>query len=225
MSAEGLLRYDLPLFAGVTAADMEGLQPDYSERRFKSWQTIFNHLDDSHDVYFLRSGSLLVVYWTPEGREVIFSRFDAGTYLGELAALDGGERSLAAVARTPSSVIVLKQQSFLDIFNRIPSVRDKVVRGLVARVRNLTTRNVELAAFSVEQRVASFLTSLAMERGQLMRGGLVTNAPTHAEIAATIGANREMVSRTVTKLCRRGAIRSGRQRIEIIDPDILSAGL
>ena len=43
-----------------------------------------------------------------------------------------------------------------------------------------------------------------------------------AEIAASIGANREMVSRAVTQLVKKKAIRSARQRIELVNPDILS---
>jgi CRP-like cAMP-binding protein len=51
---------------------------------------------------------------------------------------------------------------------------------------------------------------------------VIKNAPTHSEIAGTIGANREMVSRSISKLVKRGGIKSSRQRIEIIDPEVLS---
>ena len=42
-------------------------------------------------------------------------------------------------------------------------------------------------------------------------------------IAASIGANREIVSRTMTKLARRDILRTARQRIELLNPDALSA--
>jgi len=93
---------------------------------------------------------------------------------------------------------------------------------VVGRVRSLTMRNMELTTFSVEQRVVSYLIALAMARGQLEEGGLLDDAPTHAEIAASIGANREMVSRTMTRLGRKGLVRTARQKIEILDPDALS---
>jgi CRP-like cAMP-binding protein len=51
---------------------------------------------------------------------------------------------------------------------------------------------------------------------------LLADAPTHAGIAASIGANRETVSRTMTRLGRKGLVRTARQKIEIRDPDALS---
>ena len=98
----GLLSFDLPLLAGVRAADLAGIDVQFQERSLAGWEVLFNQQDMSRDVYFLLSGALLAVYWTPEGREIIFSRFSTGSYLGELAALDDGDRSLAVVARAPT---------------------------------------------------------------------------------------------------------------------------
>ena len=219
----GLLSFDLPLLAGVRAADLAGIDVQFQERSLAGWEVLFNQQDMSRDVYFLLSGALLAVYWTPEGREIIFSRFSTGSYLGELAALDDGDRSLAVVARAPTRVLVMPQKSFLSLFENVALVRHRVVTDLVSRVRALTARNMELTSFTVEQRVVSYLIALAVERGQLETGGVLDHAPTHAEIAASIGANREIVSRTMTKLARRDILRTARQRIELLNPDALSA--
>jgi len=126
------------------------------------------------------------------------------------------------VARRPSRLIVMPQAVFLALIDRVAVIRARVFADVVGRVRNLTMRNMELTTFSVEQRVVSYLIALAMARGQLEEGGLLDDAPTHAEIAASIGANREMVSRTMTRLGRKGLVRTARQKIEILDPDALS---
>ncbi|WP_430449302.1 Crp/Fnr family transcriptional regulator [Rhodophyticola sp.] len=222
MTGRRLLTYGLPLLAGLKDDDLAGIPLNFKEKNLDPWELLFNHEDSSRDVYFLLSGALLAVYWTKEGREVIFSRFATGSYLGELSALDGGHRSLAVVARSPAKVLILPQAAFLDLFDKVPVLRTRIARDLVARIRALTARNLELTTFSVEQRVASFLIGLAMERGRLEIGGILDDAPTHAEIAASIGANREMVSRTMTKLGRRGLLKSSRQRIELLNPGALS---
>lgn len=222
MSRGDLLAFGLPLFAGLGEADLAGLGITFQEKSFGAWELLFNQQDTSRDVHFLLSGTLLAIYWTREGREIIFSRFAQGSYFGELAALDGGDRSLAVVARRPARVLVIPQATFLSMFHDNAVLRDRITRDLVARIRSLTARNLELTTFSVEQRVASFLIGLAAERERLQVGGILDDAPTHAEIAASIGANREMVSRTMTRLGRKGVVRSARQRIEILDPDALS---
>ncbi|HEY9039005.1 MAG TPA: Crp/Fnr family transcriptional regulator [Roseovarius sp.] len=222
MSAARILDFDLPLLEGIGASDLAGIDLNYREKSLGAWEVLFNQQDSSRDVYFLLSGALLAVYWTPEGREIIYSRFATGSYFGELSALDDGRRSLAVVARRASRVLVLPQATFLALFEQVAPVRQRVVTELVSRVRILTARNMELTTYSVEQRVVSYLIALAVDRGRLEEGGVLDDAPTHAEIAASIGANREMVSRTMTALGRKGFVKSSRQRIELLDPDAMS---
>jgi CRP/FNR family transcriptional regulator, cyclic AMP receptor protein len=227
MTLDDLLAYGLPLFAGLTAADLgpaglAALDLPFTERRFSAWEILFNQEDRSRDVYFLISGALLALYWTKDGREIIFTRFATGACFGELAALDQGERSLAVVARADVVVLVLPGATFRAMFDAIPDLRWRITRDLVARIRGLTARNLELTTLSVEQRVASYLLALAVERGQLRQGGILDDAPTHADIAASIGSNREMVSRTMSGLAKKGAIQSSRMRIELLDPKVLA---
>lgn len=215
-------RYDLPLLRGLTPDELDSVNFSFQERNLRPWEILFNQQDRTRDVYFLLSGALLAVYWTEDGREVIFSQFTVGSYFGELAALDDGDRSLAVVAKRQTRIAVIPQACFLEIFNRFPIVRDRIIRGLVSRIRILTKRNLELATLTVEQRVATYLLGIALEQNQLVDGGVIRDAPTHAEIAASIGANREVVSRTMTHLGRKGAIKTARKRIEICNPSLLS---
>lgn len=224
MSLDTLLAHDLPLFRGLAPADFAGIEVPVTERRLGSWEILFHQKDRSRDVHFLLSGTLIALYWTADGREVIFTRFGLGDHFGELAALDDGDRSLAVVARSDVTVLSLPGPVFRQLFDQVPALRWRITQGLVSRIRALTLRNLELTTYSVEQRVASYLFGLAVDRGQLRAGGVIIEAPTHAEIAATIGSNREMVSRIMSGLAKRGAIKSARQRIELLDPTVLTAG-
>lgn len=223
MTVETLLARDLPLFRGLSAADFAGIDVPFTERRLRPWEILFHQKDPGGDVHFLLSGTLIALYWTAEGREVIFTRFAQGDHFGELAALDDGDRSLAVVARSDATVLTLPGTTFRALFDQVPALRWRITHGLVARIRSLTAKNLELTTSSVEQRVASYLFGLAVERGQLRAGGVIDDAPTHAEIAATIGSNREMVSRIMGGLAKRGAIKTARQRIELLDPKVLTA--
>jgi CRP/FNR family transcriptional regulator, cyclic AMP receptor protein len=220
-----LLSHNLPLFAGLAPGDFAGLAVPVTERRFAAWEIVFNQQDKTRDVHFLLSGTLMALYWTAEGREIIFTRFATGAYFGELAALDEGNRSLAVVARSDVSVLTIPAATFRALFDQVPALRWRITRDLVARIRTLTAKNLELTTNSVEERVASYLLGLAVDRGQLRAGGRIDDAPTHAEIAASIGSNREMVSRVMSGLAKRGGIRTSRQRIELLDPRVLTADL
>lgn len=220
--SDTLLRYDLPLLRGLDADDLRGLDIRCHLSRLSAWETLFQQSDTTRDLCFLVSGALMAIHWTEDGREIIFTRFQTGDHFGELAALDGGGRSLAIVAREPSQVLILERDSFLRLIDRLPAVRDRLLQSLVARIRQLTRRNLELVTQSVEQRVRSYLVSIFFERGCLHPGAFIDDMPTHSEIAASIGANREIVSRVLSHLRRDGMIRTGRQRIELVDPGRLA---
>ena len=222
MNAEKLLSYNLPLFEGLAPDDLNGIDIQISEHRLDAWQTVFDQEDASFDTYFLLSGAILAVFWTEEGREIVFSRFPEGSYFGELAALDNVPRSLAVFAKTEARVLSMKQATFLQLFKDVPLVCERVTQALVGRIRSLTERSMEMTTLSVEQRVGTYLLRLAAEHGKLSPGAVIENAPTHSEIAGSIGANREMVSRSISKYVKRGAIKSSRQRIEILNPEALS---
>ena len=115
MTVAKLLGYNLPLFADLTPADFDGVLIDISEHSLDTRQVLFDREDTTLDLYFLLSGTLLGVYWTSHGREIVYARFPVNGYFGELAALDGVPRSLAVIAKSPSKVLRLKRSGFLQI--------------------------------------------------------------------------------------------------------------
>ncbi len=222
MTPEKLLSYDLSLFKGMKPADFDGVPIEISEQRLDAGQKVFDQEEMSFDVHFLLSGALLAVFWTDQGREIVFTRFPVGSHFGELTAFDGSTRSLAVIAKTKTTLLVMKRETFLCLFASNAVVRERVTKGLVAKIRDLTARNMERTTMSVQERVRMYLLRLAVEHNKLTAGGLIENAPTHSEIAGSIGANREMVSRSISRLAKNGVIRAARQKIEILDPDALA---
>jgi CRP/FNR family cyclic AMP-dependent transcriptional regulator len=222
VNATQLLDHHLPLLKGVVRADLDGLNLAPKLLTLAAWQTLLHQGSDDRDVYFLLSGALLALHWSDDGKEVIFTRFRHGDLFGELAALDGGPRSLTVVARADATVLRLTQQDFLTLIDRVPLVRRRVLRSLCDRIRDLTRRNLAQVTQSADQRLRGYLLSFAIERGQLHPGASIGDVPTHAEIAATIGATREIVSRNLSELRRQGVIRTGRGRIDLLDPSALS---
>ncbi len=215
----------IPLFDDVPRAQIDGLGLRWSVAEIPAGNTIFSEGDDSRDVMFLLSGRLIAVYWTAEGRQVVFTRFPIGSSRGELSAIDEKARSLGIFAKTDARLLRLEQASYLRLIDDVPLIRERILHDLVARIRSLTDKTLELTTLSIDKRVCLFLVRLAIESNKLCPGGKIEKAPTHAEIANMIGANREVVSRTISKLVRQGAIRSGRQRVEILDPDLLAEDL
>ena len=206
---------------GVRAADIAHLDLQFIPVEVRQGESVVAQDDPERDVFFVLSGRLLAVQWTAGGREIVFSRILPGDHLGELAALDGGARSTSVYAQADSQLLRLDQADFLKLVDGIPQVRHRLMADLCALVRRLTLRAHENRTQSVEGRLRLFLARLALEAQALHRGGLIQPAPTHAEIANSIGANREAVSRALSALARQGVVQTGRAAIRILRPDAL----
>lgn len=221
MTPEQFLSYNLPLLAGLQENDLAAIGLDVTEQRIPASQTLYLQNDMSHNLYFMLSGELAAFQLTAEGREVVFASFTPGTYFGEVEALDGKPRLLAVMAKTDTAMLVMQRASFLAMFDTVPMVRCKVIKQLASHVRSVTLRNIELTTLSVEQRVGAYILRLAAKYPTASDNIIIDPAPTHADIAASIGANREMVSRSIGNLARKGIISAARRRIEIHDREAL----
>ena len=206
------------LLEGVSEAEITALNLRPIRRSIPAGEIIIDREDPSRDVYFLESGRVLAVYWTDDGREIIFGRIGVGSYFGEMAALDNHERSLSIYAHRDTDVLVLSQSDFLKLIDEVPAIRARVFPDLVQRIRQMIERNYQTASLNVEMRVRAYLVRLGLEVGALINGGEIREAPTHLEIANSVGSNREAVSRVMADLKRSGIIECGRQRISFTQP-------
>ncbi|GHC64733.1 Crp/Fnr family transcriptional regulator [Neogemmobacter tilapiae] len=209
-----------PLFQGIDPA----LLPRRPARRFVAGQQVYQRDDPGGDVFFLGRGQLLAVYLAEDGREIVFGQMQPGSHFGEIAALDGGGRSLAIYARSAAECFVLTGPEFRALLDSQPLVRERMLQHLAAMVRRLTARAWQGSALTVAERVQGHLAALALALGVFRAGGVLEKAPTHAELAASLGVNREAVSRAMSALARSGAISGGRGRIVILQPDLLLSG-
>lgn len=208
-----------PLFQDVPLEKLTALNIVPRLRTYTTSQIVLDRDEETCDVYFLMSGRILAVYWTEDGRELIFGRLGIGSYFGELSALDDAPRSLSVYAHTEANLLSINQSDFLKLIDNVPLVRTRLLQGMTQRIRNLTERSYQAASLSVDKRVRSYLVRLALEVGALQNQGEITDAPTHTEIANSVGSNREAVSRVMSELKKSGLIESGRQRIKLIAPD------
>ncbi len=207
------------LFASMEERDLVELTRNIRRSHYGPGEMVVQHLDDDDDVYIILKGGLIASIISPEGREVAFDVMVVGDYFGEIAAIDGNGRSASVAALVDSEVASISGKRFRDLIDRHSVISAALVRDLVARIRRLTERNYENIALRIKHRVQLELLRLANRGGVLHDGGVVTPAPTHAQIAARVGANREAVTREISVLAKNGFIKASRQTITILNAE------
>ena len=172
-------------------------------RTFPKRAIIVTEGDETDSLYVVLSGKARVYVADEKGREVQLNQLGPGEYFGEVT-LDGGPRSASVMAVEDTRCAIVKRGEFTPFLEAHPELALHIVRKLAHRVRDLTENVRSLALMDVYGRVARLLLELAEEKeGKLV----IDEALTHRDIAARVGASREMISRIFSDLAEGGYVR------------------
>ncbi len=196
----------IELFRDLSHDNRAAIAERCHARRYANGEQVLAVDDPSRDVLFVVSGTVRVTLYSPQGKEVIFRDQGAGEMLGELAAIDGNPRSAHVLAVEDTLLVNLSPQDFRAVLQEHAEVNWLVLQRLVRLVRSLSERVYEFSTLQVPMRVRAELLRLS---GAHMSGdneARIDPAPTHAEIASTIGTHREAVTRELNELAKRGVL-------------------
>lgn len=187
-------------------------------RQFKRNEIVVQKSQPSSELFFLLSGRLKVVDYSPAGREVGFVFIEAGSHFGELALIDGKPRSASILATEKATIAILPKQHARTLMYAEPSVSEKLLKQLANIIRQNNEHMLMLGNTSAPNRVNILLMKYAREiNGQLV----IEKPPTQSEIAMMTNTTRETVSRTLSHLIEQGLVRKEGKKITIEDVDAL----
>lgn len=214
MARDGRDLAEIELLADLSEADRAEVARACGWAIYAPGQEIIGHLETSRDVFLIVSGRVRVVVHSAGGRQVTFRELRAGQQFGELSALDERPRSASVVAAAPSELARLPWHAFRDLLATHPAVKDRMLRQLADLVRQLSERVFEFSTIAVHNRVQAELLRLAHAHGVRDNRAVLTDPPTHEQIAARVSTHREAVSRELSLLQRRGVVaRRGRSLV------------
>ncbi|MFZ9395508.1 MAG: cyclic nucleotide-binding domain-containing protein [Erythrobacter sp.] len=138
--------------SGLSAQDVRELVDSAEVVDLKAGEVAITEGAEDRDVYILRRGSMIVEKQIG-GRPVFLSYLPAGSYFGEMAAIDGEPRSASVKAAIRSQVIRLPGEGFNALLARNPKLRERALSDMAKRR--------EVNAF-VESRKHSFGSAVDM---------------------------------------------------------------
>jgi CRP/FNR family cyclic AMP-dependent transcriptional regulator len=174
------------------------LAPDGCVRTHPKDSVVVCEGDYSDALYVVLSGRVKIYMSDEAGREVVLNVIEAGDYFGELV-LDGGPRAASAMTMVPSRFFVMPRLAVARLIDGNPDFARDLIGRLLRKVRSLSGTVRDFALRDVYGRLATFINGHAVEQD----GRPVLDRMTHQEIAARIGASREMVGRIFKELTTR----------------------
>ncbi len=207
----------------LSEADRAALAARWSAHGYRADELIISHGDTDRDVFFLLEGRARVTLFSEDGREIAYRDLLPGDVFGELAAIDGRERSASVVAIEPARAARLSAVAFRDLVQANPNLGWSLLQHLSGLLRRMTDRVFEFSTLVVRKRLILELLRRASDTAPTGRQASLTPAPTHFELAAQISTHREAVSREMSALAKKKLVEKRGNRLELHDLAALEA--
>ena len=209
---------NIPLFSGLTASELEGLQWSAKKRAYPHGSIVLHKGDTGDMIYFILKGKVKVVLGHRDGREVILNILKPKDYFGEMAVFDNLPRSATIVAEEDCEFFVLSRQDMIEQIGRQPQMALKMLSEMSGRIREVNEQVSCLANLDARGRVAQSLLKLLKKADVRIEEGCQTiPKPLLKDIAAMSGTSRETVSRVLAEFTRNGIIRQTNECIIIYE--------
>ena len=192
-------------------------------RHYRRNETIFHQGDPGDSLYLIEEGAVKIVLPSPEGEgEAIIATLGPGDFFGELALLDGAERSATAIAHQATTALVLRRHAFVQLVDTVPELRHELLAGLAAELRRLTNHVEELYFLDLPGRLARLIVRLAREVDPTPTGSVTLDwSFSQSELAGMIGGTRQTVNRLLGDFTAQGLIRIEHNALIVPDLDRL----
>jgi CRP-like cAMP-binding protein len=209
----------LPPFQGLTPADLDHILDHARSLRVPKDQPIFEQEAAAHSFFLLLDGHVRVVKSTPEGQDVIVRYISAGELIGIAHALGLTAYPATAVAAVDCVVLAWPGHLWSEFAARYPAFGSNTFRTVGNRLQDAHARVVEMATEQVEQRVANALLKLVRQTGKRTDEGLLIDFPiSRQDIAEMTGTTLHTVSRLLAAWEEKGMVKSGRQKVTVVEP-------
>lgn len=195
------------MFTTLRQDQLDDLEARMHPRSFMAGQLIFAQGDAGNEVYLVTHGRVRLSIDSADGRSLAFSHASPGDIFGEIATLDGGERTADAIALTKVEVLALHRTVLRELVKTSPEFAEAVILLLCRKLRDTSEQVERVVLNQIEIRVARFLLhTLKFKEPQSSPRVRLELGMSQGELALLIGSTRQTVNSALSSLERYGAI-------------------
>lgn len=207
------------IFASCSEEELADIILHGTYQVFKKGKDIVSQGDEGTSLIILLTGTARISMLASNGREIILDYAEPGSVIGEIALLDGGERTASVIALEEVSGLRLSRESFEIIVSRHHGMALRIMRELARRLRQANSTIESDRAYASGPRLARFLGRLSLSGG---RDGRLRLDLSQGELGMFAGMSREQINRQLGAWADSGIIALDGGRITILDSTLLS---
>jgi len=212
-----------PLFSRLGDAEADAILAHAKVIRYPEGAEIFRKGEPGNSMMAVLSGRVTISAPSPDGRQVVLSVLRAGEVFGEIAALDGKQRTADATAATECELLVVARRDFLSVLRHEPELCLQLLMVFCGRIRRTDEQVEDLAFLDLETRIAKTLLRLAEEQNGGGLAAAVGVRISQRALGEIVGGSRESVNKHLQDFKRAGIIAIEKGAIRIRDVAALAA--
>jgi CRP/FNR family transcriptional regulator, cyclic AMP receptor protein len=180
------------LFGSLSETERAAIATRMRRIDFEPDQLVFSRGDPGRQIYLVLAGRIRLSVLTTDGRELAFAHAGPSDIFGEIAALDGGERTADATAISRVQAAILPQQTLLQLIEGNPRLAAATISFLCFRLRETDLKLEGIALHSIEVRLARLFLSALRALSPTVAGSRTPLAlgMSQSELSLLIGASR-----------------------------------
>lgn len=185
---------------------------------FAANQVIFQKQDPGDCLYAIVHGRVGITTESPGGKAIFLNMMRPGEVLGEIALLDGKERTANAVALEDSELLRIDRSAFMPFLERHPSLAIRLMGVLCRRLRWTSDIIEDTIFLDIPHRLAKRLVTLAEQYGKATAEATRIDVKLSQEsLGQMLGATRESINKGLKLLEHKGMIVSRGGFITVLD--------
>jgi CRP/FNR family transcriptional regulator, cyclic AMP receptor protein len=205
-----------PMFADLGADQLQRLAGLCHTQQLQPGEVLFQKGDAGDALFGVRRGQIRIETGAADGSRLTLNFMGPGDLFGEVAVLDGQDRTADAAAGEASELFVLRREDFLSFLEREPKVAVKLIELLCHRIRWMSERMEESVLHPLPVRLAKRLCALASDYGSEVH-------ISQEQLGVFVGAARESVNRQLQLWRKDGILDLQRGRIRLHNMPKLTA--
>lgn len=195
------------LFGVLCPAELDAVLDFARIRRFATDQRIFAKGEPGDCLYAILRGKVAVQTESEDAKVMFLNILGAGDVFGEIAMLDGGERTATVSAQEPCELLRVDRRDFMPFLEQRPDLCIRLMAVLCERVRWTSALIEDTVFLSVTRRLAKRIVTLARHYGRPTEDGVrISTYVSQEDLANMLGVSREIVNKTLKGFQACGAI-------------------
>ena len=227
MSLDQLRR--CPLFAGLQEKDLQKIKAVATPRQLRKREVLFSDGVEAKGFYVILTGKVKLYKISPEGKEQILHIVSAPDTFAEAALFLEGTYPAFAEALMDSQLLFFPKRNFIELIEKNPQLSINMIVSLSQYLKRFASLIEELSLKEVSSRIAKYLIDLSLKLSkvdttQFREGKVSTEIEldlSKTQLASKLGTISETLSRTLAKMRAKKIIDVKKNRILILNRELL----